>query len=100
MSYISREKYHVSIRVLHWLMALIILSMIAVGWYMEGLASDAPGRGDLYSLHKSFGVIALVLVFLRLGLRLMLGVPDLPDSIPLIIRKIAHFAHYLIKNNP
>lgn len=96
MAFHRRDKYHILIRILHWLMAIMILSLIAVGWYMEGLPKEAAGRGDLYSLHKSFGVTILALLFIRIAIRLTKGAPDLPDSIPYIIRKAAHAVHYLI----
>ncbi len=92
----SIPKYHILMRIMHWLMAILILGMIAVGWYMVGLQKDAPIREVLYFIHKSFGVTVLFLVILRVILRLFTTVPALPDSIPVLERKAAHLAHYSI----
>ncbi len=42
------QKYPLALRVLHWLIAVMILSMIAVGWYMVGLQRDDPHRATLF----------------------------------------------------
>lgn len=60
-------RYHPLSRFLHWFMALLILGLIAVGVYMHELPDDAPNRLQLYTFHKTFGVIVFVLVWLRLG---------------------------------
>jgi cytochrome b561 len=62
----SATHYGVVARGLHWLMALLILTLIGVGWYMAGLPDDAPNRGNFYMLHKSFGVVVMLLLMLRL----------------------------------
>lgn len=55
-------------RVLHWLMAILVLMMFITGVLMkqfgEGAIADA-----LYTFHKTAGVCALALVLLRLGYR-------------------------------
>jgi cytochrome b561 len=83
-----KQKYHISIRIIHWLMAVIILGMIGVGWFMVGLDKSVPYRANLYFLHKSFGVTILLLVILRLILRISTKIPPLPTAIPLIIRRL------------
>jgi len=86
-------KYHLSIRILHWLMAAIIISLLAVGLIMEDLPRSDPLRATLFSLHKSFGITILFLAIIRLGLRLRLGIPPLPDIIPAIERVMAELGH-------
>jgi len=90
------EKYPLAIRILHWLIAVMIIGLLAVGLYMTGLSRDNPNRALLYGLHKSFGVTVLVLAFVRLGLRLKLGVPKLPEVIPWIEQKLAELGHYAL----
>jgi cytochrome b561 len=89
LSNVSTEKYHISIRILHWLMALLILTMIAVGWKMTGIAKDDPQRMFIYNLHKSVGATLLGLVVLRIVLRLANGAPALPQGIPSTVRLLA-----------
>ncbi|HEY6897144.1 MAG TPA: cytochrome b [Rhodocyclaceae bacterium] len=51
---------------LHWLHALLIIGLLALGWYMADLPKG-PERSNLIGLHKSFGIVALALIFLRAG---------------------------------
>jgi cytochrome b561 len=89
-------KYPLSIRILHWLMALIMIGLLCVGLYMEGLPKEDPMRGALYSLHKSFGVTVFLLFLIRWFLRARLGVPELPDVITAIEKLSAKLGHYAL----
>ncbi len=55
---------------------------------------DASYRIDLYNLHKSFGVIVLLLIFIRIANRIKNKPPALPGSIKKIERIAAHIGHY------
>lgn len=90
------EKYHIYIRIIHWAMALIILGMIGVGWYMSGLPKDGSLRNVLVDLHKSFGVLILILFFVRVAIRLATKIPPLPGTIPALQRKLAHLGHFML----
>jgi cytochrome b561 len=87
------EKYSLAIRILHWLMALMILGLLTVGLIMTGVPRGTPLHNTLYSLHKSFGLTVLALVFLRLSLRFMSDAPPLPETIPAIERLMAKLGH-------
>ena len=87
--------YHPLLRVLHWLMALLILTMIGVGWYMTGLAKDDALRGTLYGLHKSTGVLVLMLLVVRLAVRMETTVPPLPTGIPGWEKRLADITHHV-----
>lgn len=67
---------------LHWLMAAIILVLIGVGIYMADLPKDTAGQKQyafqLYDLHKSFGVLALALIVLRLAWLRISPAPAMP----------------------
>lgn len=89
-------KYAASIRILHWLMAVIILTLLAVGLIMTGLQRDDPLRPLLFSLHKSFGLTILMLLCLRLWFRLHSQVPPLPASIPAYEQWLAHISHWAL----
>jgi cytochrome b561 len=89
----SADKYPLIIRVLHWLMAALIIGLLTVGLIMTGMDRSDPLRNQLYSLHKSFGVTVLVLAVLRLALRLRLGIPALPQAIKALERLFAHLGH-------
>lgn len=66
----SATEYGTFSRLVHWLMAAIILTLIGVGIYMADLPRDTEAQKQyafqFYGMHKSFGVIIILLVALRL----------------------------------
>jgi cytochrome b561 len=90
------QKYHLSLRILHWLMALIIIGLLIVGFYMASLDEFAPNKEKLFIIHKSLGVTLFVLVFIRIFFRITKKTPPLPDSIPKIIQLAANSVQYLL----
>jgi cytochrome b561 len=78
-----------SARLLHWAMALLLVSMVFVGATMvDALAVWQPA---LVRAHQATGVLALALVLLRLANRLRLRgrTPALPDDLPRVQRLAA-----------
>lgn len=92
----TSQKYPRLIRLLHWLMAIAIFGMIASGWYMAALEASAPNKYSLYPLHKSFGVLVLFLVVLRVVLRLRASLPALPAMLQDWEKRAAHLGHGLL----
>lgn len=83
---------------LHWLVALLIATTVPLAWVMTGL-EISPQKIQFYAWHKWLGVSIFLLVALRLGWRLIHGVPDAPSSMPAWQRKAAilsHSAMYLL----
>lgn len=79
---------------LHWLMAALILTALAVGWIMTGLPIS-PTRLRVFNYHKWIGVTVLLLLVLRTGWRLThRPPPDLP--MPLFQRIASHSVHVLL----
>lgn len=64
----------------HWIIALCIIGMLTVGLIMVDMP-PSPTKMTLYALHKSTGVVILLLVILRLTWRLLNPVPELPSSL-------------------
>lgn len=63
-------KYPTSLRVLHWLRALLIIGLLASGWYMTGLPeSEVDAAMFLYPNHKQFGVLVWLLAVVHLMMR-------------------------------
>ena len=91
------KKYPLPSRILHWLMAAIILTLLSLGIYMsEFLPKDATNRMAVYNLHKSLGVMALVLIFFRIINRLIHKAPALPQSISKLEITLAHLCHFTL----
>ncbi|WP_024325823.1 cytochrome b [Thioalkalivibrio sp. AKL19] len=69
-------------RVVHWLVAVLVLGALSlggtIGWFgFEGLQArfGEDATNTLYTWHKSFGVLILALMLVRIGLRLRHGKP-------------------------
>jgi cytochrome b561 len=75
----------------HWVLAVLILSMIPVGWWMETL--PLKERIEVTQLHKTLGFVVFLLVLGRLGWRVFQPVPPLPRGMPRYERLAAHGGH-------
>lgn len=80
---LTNDAHHYGLisKLLHWLIALMILTLIAVGIYMTGLDKEDPTRGQIYSLHKAFGVTVLGLAVLRILWVRLSQPPELPAGL-------------------
>lgn len=91
-------QYTGTAKVLHWLMALLIVGLFALGQYMSDL-SMSPSKLQLYSWHKWIGVTAFLLLLVRMAWRLTHQPPALPTQMPPRLRfasQISHGALYLL----
>lgn len=80
-------------RLLHWLMAVLILAMLFIGVAMVSSLSDYH---RLVSIHKPLGALLLVLVAIRLINRLFSPAPPLPAAMPPLLKVVAHASHWLL----
>ena len=67
--------------VLHWLLALLIVVMAALGWFMMTVEHE-PGGEKLFDLHKSIGIVVFVLVLARVFWRMGHKPAPLPAGTP------------------
>lgn len=89
----DKEHFGVISVLLHWIMAIIIISMLAIGLYMVDLPSGNP-KFELYGWHKAFGILVLMLATLRLLWRMSNTTPAL--ELPWYERLGARFAHFAL----
>jgi cytochrome b561 len=82
-------------KVLHWLMALLLAGMLALGFYMSDLKLS-PAKLQLYSWHKWAGVTIFLLLLVRAGWRLTHRPPALPSGMPAWLRRVAGATHGLL----
>ena len=94
---IGREPavYSLTARVLHWLIALVIFTVLPIGLVLEYLP-DGPVQDFLYNLHRSLGATLIPLVVLRVIWRLTHTPPPLPPDVPALQRYAASTVHFLI----
>jgi cytochrome b561 len=81
-------------RLLHWLMAAMILAMLFIGAGM--VASVSERHQLLVQIHKPLGIAVLILVVVRLAVRLTRGAPPLPADLPAWQKLAAHGSHVLL----
>jgi cytochrome b561 len=90
------SRYRPSQRLLHWLMAIVIVSALAIGLYCSYLTPGVPLRRALLDVHKSLGMTALFLIAIRLPLRLSLGEPAYQRPLGVFNHLAARGAHILL----
>ncbi len=89
----SRKRFTVPQRLLHWLMAICILSMLFIGVGM--VSTVTPKYLTLVQIHKPLGIAILVLALIRLTLRIVYGAPALPADLPEPIKLAANLSQYI-----
>ena len=75
----SADQFNTATKIIHWLSALVIFGLLAVGFIMEGMPRG-PEKFELIGLHKSIGVLALLLIIIRIPVRIMNPVGPLPGT--------------------
>jgi cytochrome b561 len=110
--------YTKTAKVLHWLIAIGIFFMFALGWYMSELPKDAPKqmaydlfdlgiftwqsaeaispRNFYFNLHKSIGVTIFVLILFRILWRIGHKPPPLLANYKEFERKLAKWTHHFL----
>ena len=110
--------YTKTAKVLHWLIAIAIFGMFALGWFMSDLPKEAPKqiaydlfnlgvytwnlseeispRTFYFNLHKSIGVTIFALILIRILWRITHRPPALLASYKAWERKLASNAHHLL----
>ncbi len=81
--------------VLHWVVALGLVGMVGMGWYMVSV-EDEPGSAVYFELHKSVGLLMAALIAVRLSWRLTHPPAHLPASVPRWQARLAHAAQVLL----
>jgi cytochrome b561 len=90
------QKYGPAAMTLHWAVAILLLAALVLAWVLP--RKSAPGYDAILELHKSVGIIVLVLVVPRLLWRLGNPVAPAAGLTPLETRlsELTHWALYAI----
>jgi cytochrome b561 len=111
-------RYTKTAKLLHWLIAIFIFGMFALGWFMADIPKEAPKqmvfdlfdlgifnwsvaeevspRSFYFNLHKSLGVTLFALILLRVFWRVSHKPPALLANYKAMERKLASGAHRLL----
>jgi cytochrome b561 len=93
----EREGFSGLQQVLHWLMAIMVLTQLFIGVSM--VTTLKSPYLTLISIHKPLGITILALAVLRLGVRWRLGAPPLPDDLTraqALAAKLSHVVLYAL----
>lgn len=90
----TEARYPIAARLLHWIMALLIIGMLALGLAM--VDSLASWRTSAITVHKLCGLSILLLAVGRLMLKLFYRAPSFPAGMPPLQRRIAHLSHHAL----
>lgn len=87
------DRYGLVAILLHWIIALSIITLLAMGAVMVRLTPGGSLQFNVYQLHKSLGITVLVLSLLRLAWRLFNPPPPLPANLDPWERALARVTH-------
>jgi cytochrome b561 len=82
-------------KLLHWVVALLVLVQICLGWAAVSWRLS-PTKLDLFVWHKSIGMLILLLMLARLVWRSVNVAPLLPAGMAPLERLAAHSSHLLL----
>lgn len=94
----DEEHYSGIARLFHWVSAVVVLGLIVSGLLMVWRGKDLNIwdnlTNTLYSSHKTFGLLFLILIIARLGYRLMHGAPRDEPTLEPFQRVVSHLTHW------
>ena len=88
------QQYSAPAKWLHWLVALLMLSIIPTAISFSFVAP--ADRADAIPVHASVGLIVLMLTLVRLGWRAANPPPAAPDASPTWVKRGARIGHFLL----
>lgn len=95
MPTVSTGGYTAVAKLLHWVIAAAVLTAVPVAIAMVRVGSG-PLQNTLYDLHRSLGVLILVLMLIRLFWRLYKPAPPLVEGLPPWQAAAARATHWLL----
>ena len=94
------SRYTTGAIVLHWAIAFLILAQLVGGYVMSDvLPSGSSDQYVVFQLHKSFGILVLLLTIARILWRIFNPPPPVPASVSRledIASRIVHFGFYAL----
>lgn len=94
--YEKSDNYDLISRLNHWGIALLIIGMLIFGFYIEFVVPRGPEKGALFGIHKSIGVLVLILGSWRVLWRLMQGFKSDIGTPPKWQSFLAKLVHWIL----
>ncbi len=76
-----RDTYSATAKTLHWLIALLVISLVPLGWYMSGLSNEDPWYYRAFDLHQTLGMAVLLLFLAKITWMLISPNPKLGENL-------------------
>lgn len=95
MSDSSPTRYHPVLVALHWLIALLVFTALAAGFFVKGLPNE-PAKMQPLSIHMLVGQSILFLMIARLVIRFITKRPAPADTGSPLLNKAAGLVHALL----
>lgn len=92
----SASAYGLLARLLHWTIALLILGLIPLGWYITKLDYYDPGYRTWPDLHRGLGVVVGGLALARIAWAIADRAPPLAPTLKAWEKLGAHLGHGLL----
>ena len=87
----TMPRFALAARVIHWIMAAMILTQLFLGIGMVSTVGELYSR--LIAIHRPLGIAILAFAILRLVVRFTNKPPPLPADLPMIQKLAAHGSH-------
>ena len=91
----TATRYAPLAKLIHWIMAAFVLSIIPIGITMTSLPSGKL-QDNLFEIHESFGATILALACLRVAVRLIRGAPPPYEGLADWQRVASWVTHHLL----
>lgn len=91
----NAARYHPALVALHWLLAIALLFSLGTGMLvLEEIPNSAPEKVDALRIHMIAGVVILLLMLVRLGLRLGTNRPAPATTGKPSLDRLAQITHW------
>ncbi len=95
MSRAAAARYHPVLVALHWLLAVLIIGLLCVGFLVLGrMPNDDPHKLNILVAHMAGGILVLVLMMLRVIVRVRSARPAAARTGSPALDRLAAIAHY------
>jgi cytochrome b561 len=90
----GRSFYSKGAMVFHWTIAILIIVNLIIGFFHESMTEDV--RRIAMGIHKSTGILVIVLTLGRIAWRITHKPPPLPATVKSWEKGLAHAVHWLL----
>lgn len=92
------KKYPLAMRLFHWTISSLVIFMLILGFALAFGLDKTEYKGELIGLHKSLGILILLLVIFRVFTRFNYrkDLPEIAGTLPWYEHALAKAVHYML----